>query len=68
MWRESVKLETERLLLRPYENGDYPDYRAYFDDADMWRMMGYRPFTSEEDFRGDFQWRLENPGVTALVL
>ena len=63
-----MKLETERLLLRPYENGDYPDYRAYFDDADMWRMMGYRPFTSEEDFRGDFQWRLENPGVTALVL
>ena len=63
-----MNLETKRLLLRPYEAGDWVDYVAYFNDPEMWRMMGYRPFEREEDFRGDFQWRLENPGVTALVL
>ena len=63
-----MTLETKRLLLRPYEAGDWVDYVAYFNDPEMWRMMGYRPFEREEDFRGDFQWRLENPGVTALVL
>ncbi len=61
-------LETERLLLRPWEEGDRADYRAYFDDPGLWRMLGYRPFTREEDFRGDFAWRLNNPRVTALVL
>lgn len=61
-------METKRLLLRPYEAGDWPDYRDGFNDPELWRMLGYRPFTSEEDFRGDFEWRLGNPGVTALVL
>ena len=61
-------LETKRLRLRPYEERDYEDYRDDFNDPEMWRMLGYRPFTCEEDFRGDFQWRLENPGVSALVL
>ena len=61
-------LNTERLLLRPYEPGDYADYRAGFDDPTLWRGLGYRPFTCEEDFRGDFQWRLEHPNVRALVL
>ena len=61
-------LETMRLLLRPCEEGDWADYREYFDDTELWRMLGYRPFTCEEDFRGDFQWRLDNPRVTALVL
>ena len=61
-------IETKRLLLRPYEERDYEDYLDDFNDPEMWRMLGYRPFTCEEDFRGDFQWRLENPDVTALVL
>ncbi len=61
-------IETKRLLLRPYEAGDWADYLDDFNDPEMWRMLGYRPFTCEEDFRGDFQWRLENPGVSALVL
>ncbi|MBR5343702.1 MAG: GNAT family N-acetyltransferase [Oscillospiraceae bacterium] len=61
-------IETERLLLRPYEEGDYADYRAYFDDPELWRMLGYRPFRGEEDFRGDFGWRLGNPRVSALAL
>ena len=63
-----MKLETKRLLLRPYEADDWADYLDYFSDPEMWRMLGYRPFVREEDFRGDFGWRLENPGVTALVL
>ena len=61
-------LNTERLLLRPFEEDDYEDYRANFNDPELWRMLGYRPFTCEEDFRGDFQWRLEHPNVLALVL
>ena len=63
-----MNLETKRLLLRPYEERDYEDYRDDFNDPETWRMLGYRPFTCEEDFRGDFQWRLETPGVSALVL
>ena len=63
-----MRIETKRLLLRPWEAGDYADYLAYFNDPGLWRMLGYRPFTCEADFRGDFQWRLENPRVTALVL
>jgi len=60
--------ETERLLLRPFETGDWEAYIDYFSDPEMWRMLGYRPFSVEEDFRGDFGWRLDNPHVTALVL
>ncbi len=63
-----MTLETERLLLRPWEEGDREAYRDYFDDPELWRMLGYRPFTSEEDFRGDFGWRLGNPRATALIL
>lgn len=61
-------LNTERLLLRPFEPGDYADYKACFSDPELWRMLGYRPFACEEDFRGDFQWRLGDPRVLALVL
>ncbi len=63
-----MTLETERLLLRPWEEGDWEAYLDYFDDPELWRMMGYRPFSSEEDFRGEFGWRVGNPCVTALVL
>lgn len=61
-------LETERLRLRPFEESDWADYLAYFDDPELWRMLGYRPFTRVEDFRGDFRWRMESPYVSALVL
>ena len=60
-------LETARLRLRPFEAKDWADYLAYFNDAELLRDLGYRPFVSEEDFRGDFQWRLDNPRVLALV-
>ena len=61
-------LNTERLQLRPFAPGDRADYQAYFNDPALWRDLGYRPFACEEDFRGDFQWRLDNPRVLALVL
>lgn len=59
--------ETPRLLLRPFEEGDREAYLDYFNDPELWRMLGYRPLTAE-DLRGDFQWRLDSPYVTALVL
>ncbi|MCR5663617.1 MAG: GNAT family N-acetyltransferase [Oscillospiraceae bacterium] len=61
-------LETPRLILRPWEEKDYEDYREYFDDPELWHMMGYAPFVREADYRADFVRRLDDPGQVALQL
>lgn len=64
-----MELLTERLRIRPFAPEDWDAFLDYFSDADIWRMMGYRLDMGEEELRGDFAWRLENPEkVLALAL
>ncbi len=49
-------VETERLLLRPLEEQDFPDYAAYAMDDEMSRMMGRAFLHTEADLRQNFNW------------
>ena len=48
-------LSTERLLLRKWEERDFPDFCAYAMGEEMSRMMGDILYT-EEDTRASFDW------------
>lgn len=62
-----MELLTERLRIRPFAPEDWDAFLDYFSDPELWRMMGYRLDMSEEDLRGDFAWRLENPEKVLAV-
>ncbi len=42
-------LETERLMLRKWEENDFADFCAYAMDEEMSRMIGRRILHTEED-------------------
>ena len=48
-------LETDRLILRKFQEEDFSDFCAYAMDAEMSRMMG-RQMETEEDARVNFNW------------
>jgi RimJ/RimL family protein N-acetyltransferase len=45
---DSQTFETERLLLRPHQPGDYDNCRALWTDTQVTRFIGGRPSTEEE--------------------
>ncbi|MDE7054275.1 MAG: GNAT family N-acetyltransferase [Oscillospiraceae bacterium] len=49
-------LETERLMLRKWEENDFADFCAYAMDEEMSRMIGRRILHTEEDARASFDW------------
>lgn len=49
-------LETERLILRPFEDTDFPAFWAYANDAEMSRMMGRPDMSSRENAYACFSW------------
>jgi ribosomal-protein-alanine N-acetyltransferase len=73
------RLETERLLLRDFEERDLDDYAAFTADAEVMRYMGRGPFSREEAwremaffaghfvFRGYTHWALELRETGELV-
>ena len=49
-------LETDRLILRKFQEEDFADYRAYAMDEEMNRMMGNDMLDTVEATRECFDW------------
>lgn len=49
-------VETGRLILRKFREGDFEDYYAYAADREMNRMMGQYDLTDREEARACFDW------------
>lgn len=49
-------LETERLILRKFEEKDFADFCEYAMDDEMSRMMGRQILKTEEDAHVSFDW------------
>ena len=64
-------LETDRLLLRPYEFGDFDHYVEMWADPDVVRFIGGKPFDREASW-GRFvrhvgQWHYMGFGYFAII-
>ncbi len=62
-----MELTTARLHIRPYREADWAAYYDYFNDPELWHMMGYRLEMSEQDLRENFTWQLQNPEKVLAV-
>lgn len=49
-------LETERLVLRKFQEDDFDDFCEYAMDDEMSRIMGRRLLQNREDARWNFDW------------
>lgn len=49
-------LETERLILRKFQEVDFDDFCEYAIDDEMCRMMGRRIMKNKDDARWNFDW------------
>ena len=47
-----MNLETERLILRSWDEGDAEELYRYAQDPDIGPIAGWPPHTSVEDSRG----------------
>lgn len=61
-----MKLETPRLLLRPYTPEDFEDYYAYIRDPDLHTMLGLGGVGDRDCALINFQWFLDNREFIAL--
>lgn len=62
-------LETERLILRKFEEGDFDDFCAFAMDDEMCRMMGRAPMPDRAAARVNFGWlKNHEPRGYAIVL
>lgn len=62
-----MRIETERLILRPHVPGDFEDYFSYIMDPELQRMLGLNGVEDRESARETFQWLLENGEFIALI-
>lgn len=51
-----IFLETDRLILRPFQDGDFPDFCIFAMDEERNRMMGNSPVPDETEARAFFHW------------
>lgn len=56
MGRLTMFIETERLVLRKFQEDDFNDFCEYAMDDEMCRMMGRELMHSREDARWNFDW------------
>ena len=63
-----VTLETERLLLRPWQEGDLEDFHAYASDPMVAPGMGWKRMESLEESRKLFADYMETKESFAIVL
>jgi len=63
-----MKLETERLFLRPWEDGDAPGLFEYASDPQVGPMAGWKPHESVEESLEIIHGPLGEPETYALVL
>lgn len=62
-------LETERLILRRFRQGDFADFCEVVMDSERNRMMGNDDVSSADDARVLFDWFMEKePRAYAIVL
>lgn len=62
-------LETDRLILRRFEQEDFADFCAFAMDDEMCRMMGRAPMPDEAAARVTFDWlKNHEPRGYAVVL
>lgn len=47
----NVYLETERLILRSFRDGDLDEYAAIFGDPDVMRFLGGKPMSRQDAWR-----------------
>lgn len=57
---KAVFLETDRLILRKYEEADFPDYCGYIIDPERNRMMGNDDIPDAAAARESFDWLMAN--------
>lgn len=60
-------LETERLILRRYEEEDLEDLYEYLSDSKVVEFEPYKPMTMEE-VRGNLAWRISTNEMIAVEL
>lgn len=63
-----MNLETERLILRSWDEGDAEELYRYAQDPDIDPIAGWPPHTSVEDSRGIIRDVLSAPETYAVVL
>lgn len=62
-----MRLETERLILRPFEAGDAEDLFSYAQDPRVGPPAGWKPHESLEESRKIIRTVFSEPGVFAVV-
>ena len=60
-------LETDRLILRRYNESDFDDLYEYLSDEDVVRYEPYKPM-SREEVRSSLDWRISTEEMTAVEL
>ena len=63
-----MRLQTERLLLRPWRESDAPALFKYAQNPNVGPIAGWPPHQSEDESRTIIQKVLSNPGIFAVVL
>lgn len=61
------RINTARLVLRPYTIDDFEDYFEYIMDRDLQRMLGLEGVDDRDCALVNFQWLLDNRTFLALV-
>lgn len=54
-----MRIETERLILRPHTAADFEDYFGYIMDPELRRMLGLHGVEDRESALETFQWLLD---------
>lgn len=54
-----MRIETERLMLRPHTPDDFEDYFGYIMEPELQRMMGLNGVVDRESALETFQWLLD---------
>ena len=62
-----MRIESPRLLLRPYTPEDFEDYFAYIRDRQLQADLGVEELDDRDCALINFQWLMENREFLALV-
>ena len=65
--KENIIAETDRLLLRRYEEGDLEDLFEYLSDPEVVKFEPYQPMGREE-VEENLRWRISTDEMIAVIL
>ena len=63
--KENIIVETDRLLLRRYEEGDLEDLFEYLSDPEVVKFEPYQPMGKEE-VEKNLRWRISTDEMIAV--